>query len=272
MRKAAGIILLSLVGFGLVTTIIDVMSGSNIPSSILIGFPYIRIVQGGFLVAAGVLCLKRKYWGLCLAPALYALLKGISSVVGPLLRGDFSTNWQIWIWVIGALISTTFIFLTKKEWQENQGLLDSSASKGRGEMRKAAAIILIILAVFGLVTTIISVRALSGLPIPSLTSMLFEGIYSLIIWGGFLVAGGVLCLKRKYWGLCLAPALFALLLQIPVVSSSLLREHFLMNWQIWIWVIGALISTIFIFLTKKEWQKPRASLDSSTSQYTPGQA
>jgi hypothetical protein len=273
MRIAAGIILLVLVVFGLVALIIDVkvLNGLDIPSSTLVsnlfGLVYTRIVSGGFLVAAGVLCLKRKYWGLCLAPALFALLTGISSVVEPLLRGHFSTSWQTWIWVIGALISTIFISLTKKEWQENQSLPDSSRSKGRGEMRIAAGILLIILAVSGLAALIISVRTLIGLGIPSLISVsnLFRPVYNLIIWDGFLVAGGVFCLKRKYWGLCLAPALFALLGQISVVVEPLLRGHFVMSWQTWIWVIGALISTIFISLTKKEWQKPQALLDSSTS-------
>ena len=260
MRQAAGIILIILVVFGLVALIIDVrtLSGLDIDSSILVsnlfGLVYMRIVSGGFLVAGAVLCLKRRYWGLCLAPALFALLRGISSVVEPLLRGDFLTNWQTWIWVIGALISTIFISLTKKEWQENQGLPDSSTSKGRVEMRIAAGIILIILAVFGLVALIIDVRALTFISV----SMLFGSVYNQIVWGGFLVAAGVLCLKRKYWGLCLAPALFALLVQITLVVPPLLRGYFLMRWQIWIWVIGALISTIFISLTKKEWQKSQA--------------
>jgi len=262
MRIAAGIILIILVAFGLVALIIDVrvLSGLDIPSSTLVsnlfGLVYTRIVSGGFLVAGGVLCLKRRYWGLCLAPALFAFLMGISSVVQPFLRGDFSTSWQTWIWVIGALISTIFISLTKKEWQENQGLPDSSTNKGRGEMRIAAGIILIILAVSGLVALTISVRALT--PYPTSVSYLFPMIYSHIVWAGFFVASGVLCLKRKYWGLCLAPALFALLSQISVVGPPLLRGHFLMSWQTWVWVIGALISTIFISLTKKEWQKSQA--------------
>ena len=282
MRKAAGIILLSLVVFGLVTTVIDVkvLSGLDIPSSTLVsnlfGLIYTRIVSGGFLVAAGVLCLKRKYWGLCLAPALFGFLIPLFSAVVPLLSGNLSisTTWETWIPVVGALISTIFISLTKKEWQENQGLPDSSTSKGRGEMRIAAGIILIILAVFWLVNLIINVRELSGLGIPSssFVSLLFGVVYLRIIYGGFFVAAGVLCLKRKYWGLCLAPALFVLLGQISVVVELLLRGHFLMNWQTWILVIGALISTIFIFLTKKEWQKPQASLNSSTNQYIPGRA
>ena len=140
-------------------------------------------------------------------------------------------------------------------------------------MRQAAGIILIVLAVSGLVALIISVRALIGLHIPSFTSVSFllPMIYSQIVWDGFFVAAGVLCLKRKYWGLCLAWALFALLAQISVVGPPLLRGHFSTDWQTWIWVIGALISTIFIFLTKREWQEQGLS-DSSTSQHLPDQA
>ena len=127
MRIAAGIIFIILVVSGLVALIIDVrvVIGSGpfpSPVSLLWQFVYLRIVQGGFLVAAGVLCLKGKYWGLCLATALYALLIGISSVVEMLLHEHLSIMaWRVWILFVGALISTIFISLTKKEWQEIQG-------------------------------------------------------------------------------------------------------------------------------------------------------
>jgi hypothetical protein len=143
-------------------------------------------------------------------------------------------------------------------------------------MRKAAGIILLSLVVFGLVTLIIDVRVLSGLDISSsiFVSNLFGLIYTRIVSGGFLVAAGVLCLKRKYWGLCLASALFGFLIPLfsavmPLLSGNLSIST---TWETWIPVVGALISTIFISLTKKEWQKPQASLNSSTNQYIPGRA
>src|SRR4030042_393368 len=272
MRKAAGIILLVLVVFGLATTIIYVraLMDSGIPSSTLV---YMRIVSGGFLIAAGVLCLKGKYWGLCLATGLFSLLVWINSVLTRLVQGDFWTNWQTWVWGVGALVSTIFISLTKREWQENQGLPDSSTNKRRRGMRIAAGIILIVSAVAGLVALVIDVKALIDLHIPSLASVstLFPMIYSQIVWDGFFVAAGVLCLKRRYWGLCLGWALFALLVQISVVGPPLLRGHFSTSWQTWIWVIGALISTIFISLTKREWQE-QGLPDSSTSQHLPAEA
>ena len=124
MRKAAGIILLILVVFELGPMIIGVLglSVSGFPYSPL-WWPFVfqRIVWSGFFVAAGVLCLKRKYWGLCLAPALLAFLLRIPSLVEQLLQGTpISMIWGYWIPVIGALISTISICLRKGEWSESQ--------------------------------------------------------------------------------------------------------------------------------------------------------
>ena len=124
MRKAAGIILLILVLFEIGSIIIGVI-GLRV-SGFLYSFwwPIVfqRIVWSGFFVAAGVLCLKRKYWGLCLATALLLFLIRIPSVVEPLLNGiPISMVWGYWIPVIGLLISTIFISLRKKEWQEILG-------------------------------------------------------------------------------------------------------------------------------------------------------
>lgn len=132
MRKAAGIILLILVVFELGPIIIGVtgLSVSGFHSSTL-WWPlvYNRIVWSGFFVAAGVLCLKRKYWGLCLAPALIVFLIRIPSVVAQLPNGiPISVVWGYWIPVIGALISTIFICLSKKEWQEISDSVDYEVS------------------------------------------------------------------------------------------------------------------------------------------------
>ena len=125
-------------------------------------------------------------------------------------------------------------------------------------MRKAAGIILIILGVFRLIWPIIDVIGMSDLGIPSssLVSMIWGLVYFGIVWGGFFVAAGVLCLKRKYWGLCLASALLVFLLRIPAVVEQLLQGiPISMIWGYWIPVIGALISTIFICLRKSEWSE-----------------
>jgi hypothetical protein len=132
MRKAAGIILLILVVFELGPIIIDVIglsvSGFHWSSPWWLSVSQ-RIVWSGFFAAAGVLCLKRKYWGLCLAPALLAFLIRIPSVVAQLLNGvPISIIWGYWITVIGALISTIFIYRRKKEWQEISDSVDGEVS------------------------------------------------------------------------------------------------------------------------------------------------
>ena len=117
MRIAAGIMLIILGIFGLIGLIV-VLSEFDILFSFL-RFILWRIVFGAFLVTGGVLCLKRRYWGLCLASALLALFIGISFVVEPLLHGHFFMTWDTWILVLGATISTIFISGTKKEWQKS---------------------------------------------------------------------------------------------------------------------------------------------------------
>ena len=124
MRKAAGIILLILVVFELGPIIIGVIGLSVsgfLYSTLWWPLVFQRIVWSGFFVAAGVLCLKRKYWGLCLASALLVFLLRIPAVVEQLLQGiPISMIWGYWIPVIGALISTIFICLRKSEWSESQ--------------------------------------------------------------------------------------------------------------------------------------------------------
>jgi hypothetical protein len=129
MRKAAGIILIILGVVVLIGMIIDVinMSGFDFPSarmSVLIGtLPY-GIVFGGLLVAGGVLCLKRRYWGVCLVSAVITVSLWIVPVVMMLVEGGFSALWRFAIQVPGGLISIVFISLTKKEWKEFSDLVD----------------------------------------------------------------------------------------------------------------------------------------------------
>jgi len=128
MRKAAGVILII---SGIVGLVGLVMGLTGIYSHLL---PYLhlillRIVSIALLVTGGVFCLKRRYWGACLAAALLALFIGISSTIdylryiathmlGPLSDGPVSMIWGTWILLLGAVISTVFIFVKKREWQE----------------------------------------------------------------------------------------------------------------------------------------------------------
>ena len=128
MRKAAGIILIMVGVVSVVGMIIDVIS---------FGFPALRlsmlrgnlpwaIVLGGFLVAGGVYCFKRRYWGLCLVSAVVPFCLWITVVavwlveglVEGTLEGGLSSFGRMWIMTLGTLISTVFISVRKKEWQE----------------------------------------------------------------------------------------------------------------------------------------------------------
>ena len=127
MRIAAGIILISLGTVGLAGLVISL---TYIPSELLrLIFPILgRIASGVLLVAGGVFCLRKRYWGACLASALVALLIGIPSTIDyvrwvqtamwPLEL--ISMTWGIWILLLGAVISTIFIAVTKKQWQKSQ--------------------------------------------------------------------------------------------------------------------------------------------------------
>ena len=125
MRKAAGILLIILGTFEVVLMIIDLsyVRDLGLASSSLLpmiwGIVFGRIVSGGLLVAGGVLCLRRRYWGLCLVSALLPLLISINDVVLKDLTGG-DMLWRFWVPLPGQLIATIFISVRKGEWSESQ--------------------------------------------------------------------------------------------------------------------------------------------------------
>jgi hypothetical protein len=133
-------------------------------------------------------------------------------------------------------------------------------------MRKAAGIILII---FGALGVIDLVRLLTGLvntlsfiPVSMVPTVLLE-----IVPGAFFIIGGVFCLRRKHWGVCLASASFVAIIAIfVVVTLSLGRAIYTGEWwRPWIAVVAAVISVIFISRTRKEWQESADSVDGEVS-------
>jgi hypothetical protein len=133
MRKAAGVILMVLGVVALVPVIISVVNISDLDFasarlSVLIGtLPY-GIVFGGLLVAGGVLCLKRRHWGVCLVSAVITVSLWIGPVVMMLVEGGFSALWNFAIQVPGGLVAIVFISLRKKEWEEFSDSVDCEVS------------------------------------------------------------------------------------------------------------------------------------------------
>jgi prolipoprotein diacylglyceryltransferase len=66
----------------------------------------------------------------CLVSAVITLSFWIIPAVALLAGGDISVMWYGWIVVAGALISTVFISVTKKEWQEISDSVDGKVSYG----------------------------------------------------------------------------------------------------------------------------------------------
>lgn len=127
--------------------------------------------------------------------------------------------------------------------------MGESEAKSGDEMRIAAGIMLMILGV-----------ALLSLEVFLLVDIGI-GAYGpsfdifMIVFSAFSVTGGVLCLKRRYWGVCFASALF----------SALFMIFYLANWAdglIWLtcfFTIQGTLPIIFVCLRRRDWQKSQAS-------------
>ena len=139
MRKAAGIILM-VVGVVGVIGVVGSLTSTMIYVELLRYHVVIlgRIASAAILIAGGVFCLRRTYWGACLATAAVAVFIGVVStidyvkviVIGrPLFRVP-SLYWGIWILLVVGVIAAVFIGLRKKEWQELSDSVDGRVSYG----------------------------------------------------------------------------------------------------------------------------------------------
>ena len=104
-------------------------------------------------------------------------------------------------------------------------------------MRRAAGILLMVLGVTSLSTHIFF---LSEYDYPLTIGMLMIG------WSILALIGGFLCLKRRYWGICLASALFVVVFGIGGFSLSSAFS--------WFVVVVGIVAAILIALGKKDWQ------------------
>jgi hypothetical protein len=131
MRIAAGIILMVLGLLGLGGLVMGLASSSG-DFSLLPTVPW-RILSAGLIVAAGVYCLRRRYWGMCVVSTWLALLIGIFSavvsVVAPSLFGPVFPTWVFMVWgawvmIAGAAVSTIFIYRRREDWQKSEASLE----------------------------------------------------------------------------------------------------------------------------------------------------
>jgi hypothetical protein len=113
-------------------------------------------------------------------------------------------------------------------------------------MRQAAGIMLIIFGMFLLNT---SIYGLSGYGID-----IYEIVFDLlmIIPVAFLITGGIFCLQKKYWRVCLASAWFAVFIMILWLTGS---HPDALGWLSWAFSILGTLPIIFVYLAKTEWKE-----------------
>lgn len=76
-----------------------------------------------------------------------------------------------------------------------------------------------------------------------------------ILWAAFLITGGILCLKRRYWKVCFSSALAAVVLMTLYLTGPLDTA----SWLDWFVIITGILPVIFVSLGKTEWQHPLAT-------------
>ena len=79
------------------------------------------IVLAALIVTGGIFCIRKRYWGLCLASALIAVYFLIRLLIVGLLIIDYRfLPWE-WVFPVFGLLPIVFVCITRKEWKEVQG-------------------------------------------------------------------------------------------------------------------------------------------------------
>lgn len=108
-------------------------------------------------------------------------------------------------------------------------------------MRKAAGIMLIILGTYVLVVEVI--------PMIRIGIHFFPTYVLPIVLGAFIATGGIFCIRKRYWGLCLASAIAAVFTGYMWLIASESRNP---EWVI-IPILG-ILPIIFVCGRRKEWK------------------
>ena len=72
-----------------------------------------------------------------------------------------------------------------------------------------------------------------------------------IIASAFIATGGVFCLVRKMWGVCLGSGLVTVLLGVTSLAGNPSADN-LIGWS---FAFLGIVPIIFVFIRKREWQE-----------------
>jgi len=120
-------------------------------------------------------------------------------------------------------------------------------------MRKAAGIMMIVLGM-GLLIFLVYILIDYGSDVFGL-----ELFY--IIASAFIATGGVFCLVRKMWGVCLGSGLVTVLLGVTSLAGNPSADNMIG----WSFAFLGIVPIIFVFIRKREWQEISDSVDGKVS-------
>jgi hypothetical protein len=138
-------------------------------------------------------------------------------------------------------------------------------------MRIAAGIILIILGALNVPGLLVLRGLVLSLIFSHIPIYVVPGILLAIVQAPLYITGGIFCLTRKYWRVCLASASFAFLVGIYGLVAVLLSRYTFESWSDWniaralVLFTVEVIAVIFIIRRKKQWQKISDSVDGEAS-------
>jgi len=113
-------------------------------------------------------------------------------------------------------------------------------------MRQTAGIMLIIFSMLLLNTMVYALRGYD-IHVYQIVSNLL-----MIIPVAFLITGGIFCLQKKYWRVCLASAWLAVFIMIVSLTGSPPSG---LEWLSWVFSILGTLCIIFVYLAKIEWHE-----------------
>jgi hypothetical protein len=124
MRIAAGILMI-LYGAGTLLVYVGVLithvSIFDFDPFAISPFTILFMISAAFIVTGGVFCLTRKYWKLCFASALLAVLMMIFLMPGVFWSRGFPLStpaWWMWSLIITGALPIIFVCIKKREWLE----------------------------------------------------------------------------------------------------------------------------------------------------------